>query len=974
MRKQGVVAVVFPAFLFFVLGFSSAFRASELDEEKRPTASLIEKGRRTRAAGDFARAAAFFKEVLRIPEEMQGLHDKAICMFNMGIISWDLGQIQESSHYFSDAASFFQTRGEAPGQSSCRKAMEVVRLYNLGKDYRSRNQIPESLDCFEKAINIGRETGIEDFELKCIRQKSLTYWQLSDMEMFFLCNKRGLEIAKKINHRKEVGRCLNNIGTYYEKVSDYSNALRSLEMALPFLRSEHDQESEAECLNNIGVVYKNLGEFNKALLSLSDALELDEKAGNPFSISTDRGNIGAVYLRRGWMNEDRRDLERALREFEICRDLLRANPNIRIELVALNNSGFAHYLLHEYGYALDLFSDALKRIDYQEFPEEYCHLLNNIANVHLGNGQPEKAMESFLRAINLSERSTYLEVLWEAYFGLGRCYEARKDSLKALKFYNKSIEAMEIIRRRITLDMFKISFARNKLVVYQRALDILYSLYLGSPSDTLLEEIYRMVERAKARAFLESLIEARIGVEHDTSAELADLEKKLSREISKLNMSIVMPGIGSATKEEQSRELAFKEEEYLRLISDMRTKKREYGEEILALDSSISKVQNTVLNERTALLEYSVGDNRSYLLFITLHHARLFELPGKPELEKSLQGYLKSLSFPSPSPFNGNRAAERIAQELIFPLQNEINSDIDTLIIIPDGILNYLPFEALMVNDEGSPIFLVQKYKISYCPSSTALFVLKQRTQGHKQMKSLLALGAPVYQERRPLGGNRERTPESILRELCFDEGFSLSSLPFSKKEVLKIAQHFPPHKRNIFLGKEANETMLKTLNLREYQVIHFACHGVLDDDLPFRSALILSASDGNEEDGFLQVREIYSLRMNAELVVLSACLTGNGTLERGEGLVGLTRSFFHAGAYAIMSSIWSVDDQSTVGFMDDFYSCLAQGQDKSSALRTAKLRMVKSSRSHPFYWAGFILNGDPAPVHFEESGARQLN
>jgi tetratricopeptide (TPR) repeat protein len=590
MKKTGGLTIIFCLLFFSTLDVSSDCQTPGTDAEKQSAAALIEKGKNARAAGEFDKAAALFKETLRLTKEIKRPHEEAACLINLGITFWDLGQIQEAARYFADAAALFQIQKDGPAESICRRAVEIARFYKLGKDCRSANQNQKSLEFFNKAVDLGRETGIEDFELKCVRQMSLTYWQMGDMEMFFARNKRGLEIAKKINHRKEVGRCLNNIGVYFEKIGDYSNALRNYEMALPILTSELDLDSEAECLNNIGIVYKNLGEFNKALFAISRALEIDNKIGNPLAISTDRGNLGAVYLRRGWVNEDKQDLHEGLKEFDICLDLLHINPSIQVELVALNNLGFAYCLLHEYDHAQKLFSDAMNKIEYQKFPEEYSHLLNNIANVYYENGQLDKAVESFSRSINLSTGTNHLEILWEAYLGLGRCHEARNDRLKALAFYKKSIEAMETIRRRISLDMFKISFARGKLFVYQRALDILHSLYLSSPSEALLEEIFRMAERAKARAFLENLVEANIEDESKTNPELIELEKKISREISTLNREITQPGISETARKEELQELELKEEEYLRLISEIRTEKRAIDGLTLSFNISISKV------------------------------------------------------------------------------------------------------------------------------------------------------------------------------------------------------------------------------------------------------------------------------------------------------------------------------------------------------------------------------------------------
>jgi CHAT domain-containing protein len=173
------------------------------------------------------------------------------------------------------------------------------------------------------------------------------------------------------------------------------------------------------------------------------------------------------------------------------------------------------------------------------------------------------------------------------------------------------------------------------------------------------------------------------------------------------------------------------------------------------------------------------------------------------------------------------------------------------------------------------------------------------------------------------------------------------------------VARRFRRSEVDILSESQANEDAIKSSFLEEYRIIHFACHGFLDEKTPGRSALVLTLDDDPNEDGFLQAREISNLRLNADLVVLSACQTGKGRLENGEGILGLPRSFFYAGARSTISSLWKVNDKSTSKIMPDFYRYLASGYDKARALGLAKLNMLKSRFSHPFYWAAFVLNGD---------------
>lgn len=972
---MGRVVLLSISILFFPLsGRPQRTPDPRTADQTKPPLALIEKAQDERSAGNFAQAAELFKEAERRSIALNGQRDRALCSMSLGLTSWDLGEILESSRHFAEAAALYHKQKQTELEDLCGKGLEIIRLYNLGKQKHSQERDSESVDYFDKAINIGRQMGIDDFELKCRRLQSLSYWEMGDIGMFFACNKRALEIARHLNHRREIGRCLNNIGIYYSKIGDCSNALRNYEVALPLLHKEVDLYTEAGCINNIAIIYRNVGELNKALSKMADALGIDEQLGDPKAILEDHGNLGAMYLHRGWINGNREDIGIALGEFNKCIKGLRASPDSKLEFMALNNIGFAYSLIQEYDRALEILEEALTKKARNLTSEEHCHLLNNIAASYLGKGDIEEALSYYARSVGIIKKNKNLEVLWEAYFGLGRCYEVMKDLHTALEYFIKSIEAMEQLRRGISLDPFKISFARSKFAVYQHALDILYSFYAASPTVAHLDGVFRIIERAKARAFLEGLSVSSGEDASKDSPEMVLRERELSREITILNKNARKPGQSKAERNASLRQLEEKEDEHMRVLASLRAGKSDSRGSPPFRDISVSDVQTALVDGRTALLEYLISENRSYLLLITRQNAQLYTLAGKGELERSLRGYLKSLTSSASSSFGGVPAAERIGKDLLSSLKKDLPPGIDTLIIIPDGILNYLPFETLRLNAAGEAKYLIEDYRVSYCPSSAAFLLLKQKPRADSRAKALLAFGAPDYGPSALSEDDTGVNHREFMTDPYLGPDNFLPSLPFSKEEVLGIARHFPVSQSDVFLGKQANETTIKSLPLSDYRIIHIACHAILDDRLPFRSALAFSQDAGKEEDGFLQVREIYSLKLNADLIVLSACQTGNGALEKAEGLVGLTRSFFHAGAKSVLSAIWSINDRTTALLMERFYSCMAKGQDKSSALREAKLAMLKSPHSHPYYWAGFVLNGDPAPIRFNDEPARRLN
>jgi CHAT domain-containing protein len=330
-------------------------------------------------------------------------------------------------------------------------------------------------------------------------------------------------------------------------------------------------------------------------------------------------------------------------------------------------------------------------------------------------------------------------------------------------------------------------------------------------------------------------------------------------------------------------------------------------------------------------------------------------LPSKTDLIDSVKGFIKYISN-RPSTIGDLRpAARRIFNEILFPLREGSAAAKKGLIIVPDGILYFLPFETLIDEKwKDGNRFLVERYDVSYAPSATTLKWLATSPVSVVPSEGLLAIGDPDYNHLSPeLAGNRSSHGNFLAVEAIYD------SLPTSREEIKTISKYFPKHRRKLFLGADAREEILKNSNGHRFSVVHLACHSYIDESHPYRSALVFSAPGAGMEDGFLQVRELYNLRLPADLVVLSACRTARGRMESWEGVLGMPRIFFYTGARSVVSTLWPIDDRSTALFMDRFYGGLSRGLSKSKSLQRAKIDMIHAGYADPHYWAPFILNGD---------------
>jgi CHAT domain-containing protein len=309
-------------------------------------------------------------------------------------------------------------------------------------------------------------------------------------------------------------------------------------------------------------------------------------------------------------------------------------------------------------------------------------------------------------------------------------------------------------------------------------------------------------------------------------------------------------------------------------------------------------------------------------------------------------------------------AAQSLYRDLIAPARRLVDGS-EELIIVADGILHYLPFAALITPSPEAPgdldparlLYLVRSHAVSYAPSASVLATVRRhRERAPRAEKMFVALADPSYGQRGAVTASRDGP-------VSFD---TLQRLAYSRGEAQGIAKLYAAASGDVFVGERASEENVKHQRLDKYRFVHFAVHGLLNEEQPQFSGLFLSRPAQrhglmHDEDGVLQTYEIFNLKLNADLVVLSACQTGLGKAVRGEGLVGLTQAFLYAGTSAVAVSLWNVSDRSTADLMIGFYRHLRRASaSKASALRRAQLEIIGSaSYAHPYYWAPFALVGD---------------
>ncbi|MCR4395516.1 MAG: CHAT domain-containing protein [Candidatus Saccharicenans sp.] len=577
--------------------------------------------------------------------------------------------------------------------------------------------------------------------------------------------------------------------------------------------------------------------------------------------------------------------------------------------------------------------------------------LNNLATLSFKENAIHRAQELYSRSLSTALKVDYWDEIWTNYYGLARCLEKQGNYAQAIQNYQKALEALTPLRDNITFDLYRLGFDRGKKYVYEGLIRSLVKYRLEHPGLQADKLVFSALNNIQARVFREELGRVSSGPEGDTQAEeLNKIDRMISDFLSQSE------NVQDETAFSRLAELEFR---YLRL--------RELNGQAALTNSkdirpSLEYIQKEFLSENELALDFIIGQEDSYCFLISRDDFRVIQLPGEQEIEKSVKLYIKLLASLAVTEEDLRAAGRRIGQ-LLLPIGDLRSKKYSTLIIIPDGLLNNLPFETLILDDPDNPEgrYLVETFNVYYVPALATINRHQVDNRFNGYSRELLAFGNPHHSR---WFNNQVRARIYFAEGILPRPDFRLVSLPFSQKEINQLEKIFPENKCDLFLRKKASEENLKSLNLSQYRIIHFACHGLSSEKFPQRSSLVLSSSPRSSEDGFLTAREIYRLRLNSELVVLAACQSSRGTIERAEWVIGLPRFFLLAGSQAVISSLWSVNDRSSLELMLQFYRGLLGGQSKDKALRQAKLRMIRNWKSHPYYWAGFILTGNARSIY----------
>lgn len=834
---------------------------------------------------------------------------------------------------------------------------------------------------------------------------------------------QALELFIEADDQRYVSFALNETGRAYYLRGDINWALEFYGKALPIRHAFNDRKGESFTLVSMGRAYSNgYGDDARALDLYQQALKLQREINNRRLIAQTLGDIGRLHYKAG-------NYAVALEHYN---DALRAaeNGDQSVKAEILMYIGLVYSAWGRHREAVEHYFNEALRLQEGRDPVGRARTLQHMGRAFAALGDDANALDHLNGALEVWQKVLYRTAEAETRYNIAVVESRRGRFAAACEQIKAALPVVETLRTGIANRALRTHYFASAQSYYDLYIDALMRLS-HQTNDKKLEALALGVSESKrARALLDVLVESKAEVGRTVSdPKLLTREAAIQQELSTQSLRQVT---GEHTTPEQVKRIERLVAEFYEVDAEIRKKDPRYAALTRPLPPSLEQIQNELLARNQMLLEYSLGDERSYMWAVTPTATKSYVLAGRAEIEAAVVRFMKLLTSRNVMAVGETEAArisriERADAEywtaaaslsaLLGLDRAASESKTERLLIVGDGELQYLPFAALLVPSRGEQrrdstqtrqpfehgdklVPLLAYYEIEE-PASMAMVAELKRERADVRKptpsKTIAVIADPVFSTaderccKPSRGGDVGRKaprhylpagkPGSTLeltggdhkmaRESGITDGRGqIARLGFTRLEADEILALVPPSEQFKATGFEANLALLTDgAKLFPYRILHFATHGLLNSEHPELSGILLSLIDeqGRQQNGFLQMHQIYNLRLPAEMVVLSACETGIGKKMRGEGLNGISRGFMYAGASRVVASLWKVNDDSTSQLMKYFYQSLRLGENRdfshwrpAAALRAAQLEMMRHRIwRHPYFWAAFIIQGE---------------
>ncbi len=927
-----------------------------------------------RDQGKFAEALDALQQVLVKREALGDKPGTVRAMLDIGAANQSLGNLEPALEYRQKALTLSESLKD--------KGLIAQTLLNLGGLFRVQSDYAKSLEYFQRELKLREELGDKSRIAQALNNIGYDYRFLGHLDEALVCYGRALKLAEEMQNKGLLADDLGLIGEIHRLRGNYAAALENYRRALELYGALKAKRGIANTLHGIGIILEEQGDHARALDYFQQDLKLREELGVKGPIADTLNTIGVTYY--AWKN------------YAMATDYMQKSLQVTEQIgnkrgmaIALGNLGEIRRDQKDYSGAADYFARMLKLAESMGDKEMLASVLGDIGEISRLQGRLADSLDFNKRAVALSKEIGEPILFWNASLNAGKAYRDSKESAEARQAFEEAISQIESIRLNIASQEARSTFLAAAREPYELDIDLLMELHKQRPSEAFDSAALKISERARARSLLETLSEAHADIRQGIDSDLLERERVVSQQ---LNAAVDREVRLLSGKHTDDQAAAIKKDvddvtaKFQDVEAEIRLKSPRYAALTQPTPLGLKEIQ-VLLDSETLILEYSLGEERSYLWVIGQSSLDSLELPKRSEIENAVAQFLRQYkSRPSAnsgeSRMESSEAAATLSRMLIAPAASLFAHK--RLVIVADGALQFVPYAALRTAFNASPKktgrLLILDHEIVNVPSASILSVLRKESR-QSTAKTIAVFADPVFSkddERVAKPGNAASSNGSSVpksedvderRELehpiesAAELGLNIRRLPGTRREADEILSLVPAGSGMKAVDFDASRETINGTELSHYRYIHFATHGFLNTQNPELSGIILSMVDrqGRPQNGFLLASDVFNLRLPAEVVVLSACQTGLGKEIRGEGLVGLTRGFMYAGSPRVIVSLWSVSDRATSQLMSDLYRrMLREHQRPAAALRAAQLEMLKQKRwQSPYFWAPFVIEGE---------------
>jgi CHAT domain-containing protein/predicted negative regulator of RcsB-dependent stress response len=938
--------------------------------------------------GQNHKAINYYDKALELSNAAGNIRLKIETLNDLGRLNLDLGNKQLVLDYSNQAQALSKQIGYFRGEARAINNLGGLFAFIMGDKQKG-------LSFFDQSEKLWQTTGDLRGRAESLTNLGYAHTDLGNLKQALHYFNEALSFWQAAKHRRGEALALTALGVVHCSIGDMQKALDNHSKALNLFHTIGDRTGEAATLNGQAYVYNSLGEARQALELYKKALQLYKEASRRTGELATLGQIGRVYESLG-------EYDSALSYHTQRLELSRSLGNDRAESHTLRDIGLVFDSKGDKQKALDYYNQALS-VNLLNDRRGRGYTLNCVGYIYERTGEKDRALQMYRQALELLRAVEDCTGEIQTLHNIARVARDTGDLVEARNQGEALLGMIENLRTKVINQDFRASYFASAHQHYELYTDILMRLHRQNPTAGYAAAALEISERARARVLLDLLNEAGIDIRQGVDSDLLQQEHELQQSLNSKAELQVRLASGRPTEEQRAtvkKEIAKLTTQYEEVRARIRATSPQYATLTQPHTLKLSEIQN-LLDENTLLLEYLLGDEKSYLWVITPNSLATFELPARSTLEQEA-GRLYELLV-SLNQFSGQQTlkqrrlyqegiqkgfsetAARLSEMLLAPAAAQLKAK--RLIIVADGALLYVPFAALPapadpqeMNDIRQP--LVITHEIVNLPSISIIGAIRKETQRCcSGSKTLAILADPVFEKNDPrikpggVGANvplaepaQPQPSQRLFRSRGaagnMDEKLQFQRLPEANTEARAIASLLPRSELRLAVGFDANVSMATSAEMRHYRIVHFATHALIYGVHPQLYGIVLSLFDqrGNPQDGFLRLNEIYNLKLPTDLIVLSACQTAIGKHIEGEGLVGLTRGFIYVGAKRVVASLWKVNDKASAELMKYFYEAML-GKERlrpSAALRAAQIKMWQQSRwSFPYYWAAFLLQGE---------------